>query len=387
MKKKSIFIILSLMLSLFLISGCESNGSSNGENNVEKPNVDDSVNDKDKNNNKDDKNKDEDKDNQEDEVNNDLSSYYPLKENTRYIYQGNGNEYAPFNSYMDYKKGNKAQFRVDNGGTVLAEVIEVTNNEIRKVLSTAEAYYREDLLREGVENDKRKPITEVLLKAPLKKDNSWKLEDGSTRTITNLSADVSTPLGNYKAIEVTRKGDSPGKSIEYYAKGVGLVKTMYVSEEMEVSSTLEKIEEDAKLTQNIRFFFADVDDEKLHYVERDVDFKTNDISRIKLQEAYKNALKDKDATVLTKNTKINYLYLNQDGMVYIDLSKDFIEEMNAGSGYESQILDSVATTFGYYYGAQNVVLTIDGGDYESGHIVLEKGDHLEVHSEGAVSKD
>lgn len=382
MKRKNVFIILSLILSLFLISGCESNGNSNGGDNLEKQNVEDD--NKDKNDNKE---NDKDKNNQENEEKSDISSYYPLKENIRYIYKGEGNEYAPFTSYMDYKKGNRAQYRIDNSGTVLAEIIEVTDNEIRKVLSKGEVYYREDLLGEGAKGEKDKPVTEVLLKAPIKEGNSWELEDGSVRTITNISADVSTPLGDYKAIEVTTKGQGEGKTIDYYAKDVGLVKTIFVSNGMEVSSTIEKIEEDAKLTQKIRFFYPNVDDERLHYIERDVEFKTNDVSRIKLEEAYKNALKDKDAIALTKNTKINYLYLNQDGMVYIDLSKDFVEEMNAGSGYESQILDSVATTFGYYYGAKKVVLTIDGGDYESGHIILEKGDHLEVRSEDAVSKD
>ena len=147
---------------------------------------------------------------------------------------------------------------------------------------------------------------------------------------------------------------------------------------MEVTSELKEIKNDAKLTQKINFFYPDINDEQLHHEEKEVIFKTNDVTRIKLEEAYKSVLEDVDPVVLTENTKINSLYLNDDGMVYIDLSKEFLEEMNAGAGYESKILQSLADTFGNYYYSGKVVLTIDGGDYESGHILLEKGDYLEV---------
>jgi hypothetical protein len=65
-------------------------------------------------------------------------------------------------------------------------------------------------------------------------------------------------------------------------------------------------------------------------------------------------------------------------MVYIDLNSAFEKEMNAGSGYEALVLQSVANTFGVYYGANKVLLTIDNKLYESGHIALKKGEYLEV---------
>lgn len=79
-----------------------------------------------------------------------------------------------------------------------------------------------------------------------------------------------------------------------------------------------------------------------------------------------------------RKTKINSLYLNEDGMVYIDLSREFLTEMNAGSGYEAQILQCVANTFGSYYGSDKVIVTIDNNLYESGHIKLAQGEYLTV---------
>jgi spore germination protein GerM len=60
-------------------------------------------------------------------------------------------------------------------------------------------------------------------------------------------------------------------------------------------------------------------------------------------------------------------------MVYIDLNKAFVTDMNAGSGYESMILTSIANTFGQYYGVNKVVITIDGEPYSSGVILMKQG--------------
>lgn len=371
---KTKFLILNILLILVLTLGCTSN--SNGGSSDIKNEDEVGIN---KTKEKTDVNKENKK-----ELN--LKSYYPIKENTNRIYEGTGIEYSSFNVYTAYTNKNRVQNRVDNGGTVLAEIIEIKDDAITRVLSREEIYYRENLLSDRILNARDKKKDEILLKAPLKKGNSWILNDGRERTITNMSVDVKTPLKTYKAIEVTTKGKGTDKTIDYYAKDIGLVKTMFIGDEMEVKSELKAIEENATLTQNIKFFYPDIDSTNLYYKEKDVDFKTNDITRQTLQKVYKDVLKDTRSAVLTKNTKINYLYLNRDGMVYIDLSKDFLKEMNAGAGYEGMILQSIAATFGNYYGAEKVVLTIDGGYYESGHIFLGKGDYLEVETKGAINK-
>jgi hypothetical protein len=58
--------------------------------------------------------------------------------------------------------------------------------------------------------------------------------------------------------------------------------------------------------------------------------------------------------------------------------------MNAGSSYEAMILQCVADTFGGYYYADRVLLTIDNALYESGHIAFEQGEYLTADPEGAL---
>ena len=304
-----------------------------------------------------------------------IKDYYPIKANTKYIYEGKGNEYASYNVYIDYTSKDKVQQRVDNGGTVMAKVVEIKDGKAIRLLSRGEAYYRENLL--SAKSDEE----EVLLMEPLAKGTTWKLKDSSTRTITGTSAYIVTPAGSYNTIEVVTEGTN-GKTIDYYAKNVGLVKSIFISGKTEITSSLSKIQENALLTQKISFFYPNVNDDKIYYKDKEISFKTNDITRQVLASAYREQIGNGFGKVFSKNTKINSLYLGKDNMVYIDLNKDFVTEMNAGSGYESMILQSIANTFGKYYNSEKVILTIDNNLYESGHIVMTKGQYIKVNYNG-----
>ncbi|ADY55922.1 Lipoprotein LpqB, GerMN domain protein [Syntrophobotulus glycolicus DSM 8271] len=306
-----------------------------------------------------------------------VKDYFPIIENTRYVYEGQGNEYASYTVNTDYTSETKVQQRINNGGTITAKVLELKDGKLTKLLARGEAYYRENLL-EAKENDK-----EILLMEPLVQGTTWNLTNSRVRTITNVEADVTTPSGTYKAIEVTTTS-SNDKTLDYYVKDVGLVKSVTVFDQDEISSSLSKIEKDVSFVQKVSFFYPGVNDGKIYYQEKELSFKTNEMTRPALEKAYKEVPNSNVGKVFSANTKINSLYLNSDGMVYLDLNEAFLKEMNAGSGYESMILQSVADTFGKYYNAQKVILTIDGKLYESGHLRFERGQSLEVNDENAV---
>lgn len=305
-----------------------------------------------------------------------VQEYFPVLANTRYVYEGSGNEYASYDVFVLYAQGTRMQQRVDNGGTVMARVIEVQDGAARLLYTREEAYYRENFLQREANAD------EVLLMEPLRAGTKWTLSDGRERRIQSVSADVSTPLGDFVAVEVVTKSED-GATTAYYARGVGLVKTVFKYGDMEISSSLSAIEEDVPFIQTVRFYRPNLDGGNLDFADVPVRFYTNDITRIALAQAYKDVLSDQPSKVLSEHTKINSLYLNRDGMAYIDLSRDFVEEMNAGSGYEALILQSVANTIGRYYGVDRVLLTIDDALYESGHIALKKGEYLIVSPDNA----
>lgn len=349
---KKLVLLLLLLLSLVLLPGCGKTDNNNGN---------------------------EPPDSEPQEMT--VESLFPIKENVKYAYEGQGNEFAFYNVHIDYTSDTRVQQRINNGGSETVKVIEVKDGKVTQVFSKGEVYYRENYLKNDSEQ-------EILLQEPIKKGTSWTLSDSRKRTITGTSVDVSVPAGDFKAVEVTTEGPRD-KTIDYYAPNVGLVKSIWISSETkdEVSSSLSEIEENVSLVQNIDFFYPNINDEQYYYKTRQVSFKTNDITRKVLEAAYKEPVSGGLGKVFSPNTQINSLYLNKDNKVYIDLNKAFVTEMNAGAGYEGMILQSIANTFGRYYGVQEIILTIDNQLYESGHLLFKKGQSIPVKGEGATKID
>lgn len=306
-----------------------------------------------------------------------IQNYFPLKENTNYVYEGQGIEYASYNLMVDYIEGNRIQTRSNNGGTETVKVLEIKDGKLTVLLARGESYYRENLIQRSNNTE------EILLKEPLVVGTTWDLADGRKRSITNIEAEITTPMGTYKTIEVTTEGNGDNTQ-EYYAPNVGLVKSLFTSEGLVVSSTLSKQENNVPLSQDVKFFYPNVNDDKLYYVNKKLTFKTNDLTKSVLEQAYKELPKGDISKVLGPNVKIKSLYLNEDDVVYIDFTKEFVKEMNAGSSYESLILQSVTNTIGRYYGVNKVYLTVEGSPYASGHFIMNKGEYFTVDFKNTV---
>ncbi len=350
---KKILIIISLLVSLVLLSSCSNKDADKpGDDNTSTPPENKTVVLK-------------------------IKDYFAQKENSKYVYEGQGNEYASYTVFMDYKSGNRIQLRSNNGGTEMVKVLENKDGELRILISRAECYYRENLTQTPSGN------VEILLKEPLDIGTSWTLTDSRTRSITNLQVEVTTPTGTYKTLEVTTVGKDD-KTLDYYAPNIGLVKSVFTSNGAEVSSTLSKLETNVPFVQTVRFYFPNSNVDKLYYVNKELSFRTNDITKIIFENAFKDLPKGDLAKVLGSSVKIKSLYLNQDNRVYIDFTKEFVSEMNAGSSYENLILQSITNTIGTYYGVDKVSITIEGNPYVSGHISMEKGEFFTVNLTNSV---
>ncbi len=330
-------------------------------------------------------NKDEDNNNDNKEELK-LADYYPVEENTRYFYKGDGNEFAEYSSFIDYTLNDKFQTRVDNPGTSLAKIYELKDGVLKTLYTKGETYYREDYLRNPTLLGELSE--DILIQEPLEKGNSWTLTNGNKREITGTDIKVTVPYGEYEAIEVTTT-DANGITKDYYAKDVGLVQSKYIAGTDEISSSLEKIEKNTPYKTKVNFYYPNLDKDKYYYVNADVAFSTNDITRQVLESAYKSNYTDgmKNlgiGNVLTPNTKVMSLYLDKYETVHIDLNMAFITEMNAGAYYETMLLNSIVNTFGGYYTREKVILTIDGDNYSSGHIYLQDGEFLKTDYSKAV---
>lgn len=308
-----------------------------------------------------------------------IKDFFPFNENIRMKYAGKGNEFAEKDVYVDYIEDSKIQLRVVNPGTTVAQVIENKDGELRLLLSREEFYYRENILNAS----SSKPY-EVLLKEPIAKGTTWTLSDGRKRTISSTDADISTPSGSYKGLEVLTEGDNY-KNYDYYVKDVGLVKSVYKSNDFEVESSLEKIDKNALVEQTIKFYYPDFLNNKIVFVRDKVSFKTNDDPIKIIEDHLKNPPGKDISKLMSPKTKINKLYLNNEQYkVYVDFTNEFVTEMNAGTSLEGMILDSLANTLGDYYNVDKIYISINGKPYSSGHIELKPDDSLYVNYKNVV---
>lgn len=332
-----------------------------------------------------------------------VEDYFPYLADTNDIYEGKGNEYAAFQTYVDFIDTDKKlmQIRSNNGGTETVKVLECKDGKLSVLLTKNECYYRDNLIKEDNFTGK----ADVLLMEPLAVGTEWALPDGGKRFISDTKVKIDTPSGNYTAIEVTTQ-EKDGVTKSYYAKNTGLVKMAYSSGvqaqdkadeksqdqsgskaqdtsgdkslDWEVTSTLSKRKIKAPFTQTVDFYYID-SDQKIHTEQRKLMFHTNDITRVKIREAMAAIINKKYVPLISPKTKINSLYLGKDNIVHVDFSKEFIDDMNLGAGYESMILQCIANTLGRYYSVEKVLLTIDNKPYSSGHIILKKGETLKVN--------
>lgn len=296
-----------------------------------------------------------------------IEDFFPLTANTKYTYDGEGNEFTSYTVYTDYINDNRIQTRTTNSGSEIVKIYELRNGELTELFSRGETYFRENF------TDREYSGGKTLLKEPIKEGVSWSTDENSITTITDISKEVVTPQGNIKAVEVTTENNY-GIKIEYYAKDKGLVKIINDGEGYKTSSALSATENNVPFIQTITLFYPDIDGINLKTIDVQVSFNTNDEAK----DIIEQTIKDLSVyEILNKNTKINNLYFDEEeNSVHLDLSKEFTTEMNAGAGIEGLILQSVANTLGTYYGVQNIFLTIDGEPYESGHILLNEGEPL-----------
>lgn len=303
-----------------------------------------------------------------------IYDYFPFLQNTLMMYYGEGNEYAEQKVYFDYIEDNKAQIRIINAGTEVVQILEYKDGELKKVYTEGEFYHIENLLKENVKEDEN---AEIILKEPLKVGMSWKLPNGKNRTITGSGVEINTPYKKFKALEVTTELGDKEKQIDYYVKGIGHVASIYSSGDFEVKTLLERLEKNKPLVHGIRFYYPEEKGTKLVYKNIDLQFRTNDSIESIFENGFKNPPSSKAISLISKNTKINSIVLDKDnGIVKVDFSKELIEEMNAGSLLETQILDSIVYTFTDYYGVDKVYISTDGKPYSSGHYEIRENEYF-----------
>lgn len=307
-----------------------------------------------------------------------VSDYFAYAKDTHMVFKGTGNEYAGYETYVDYLKDNTVQVRNMNGGAVTISVFTIKDGALKKVFSPkGETYYLYDYTSST-------NMDEILIKEPIKVGTSWALANGDIRSITAIDKQVKTPLSDYTALEITTKSkDSTVK--DYYVKNIGRVKSEYSSSDgsMTVMSELEKIEKGVPYKQTIRLYFPEFSKDRVVFIDREINTNTNEDMKSIFQKEIKTIPENSElANVLSPNTVILSIVVDDEKeTVTVDFSSQLIKEMNAGSTFESMLIKSITNTFGNYYQKSKVIITVEGKPYESGHFAMKPGEYFTVKTD------
>ncbi|MEA5093870.1 MAG: FAD-dependent oxidoreductase [Sedimentibacter saalensis] len=299
--------------------------------------------------------------------------YFPVLKDTKYTYITAENDEI-YEMTIDYVSEDMMQLRTKYADEVNISVIQVSDNKAMMKLSQEESYFRKNLMNYPGN-------MEILMMGPIEEGRHWSVNGGGVRTITSTTAMVSTPIEMYSAVEVTTVWDNK-RTVEYYAKGVGLVKSIVISEEAssdfkdnakitQNTYYLSEIKRNYKLTEEINFYFPDLKDMKIRNVSEKIEFSTNDITEEVFTSAYYDVVKG-NVRVLPKNSRINKLDMDMDHTLHIDLSMEFLSGMNVEAMHEGMILQSLTNTFGRFFGTEQVRFTVDDEDYKSSNIKLRQ---------------
>lgn len=151
-----------------------------------------------------------------------ILDFYPLKEGNMWEYEGEGMEYASFIQKVLFSSGNRYQITIDNGGTVIANVIEKRKDSIVNTYRSGEAYNNENLL------DRPSNVNIIMIQTPLEEGNFWISEENHYE-IVDTEANVKVPAGEFKdciAVKVTFK-DQTSHMVYYYKRGIGMVQSEF----------------------------------------------------------------------------------------------------------------------------------------------------------------
>ncbi|MEA1959936.1 MAG: hypothetical protein U9N81_01370 [Bacillota bacterium] len=150
-------------------------------------------------------------------------------------YEGEGNEYAAFNTEVLYAKDDLIQVSNSNDGTTMTFIYRIRDNEILRIYREEESYDPPNMLEEGfTPNDET-----IVLKAPLQVGTKWQADEAISE-IVSVDASLSTPAGEFDSCIKVETIYPQAKAYSYYKEGVGLIKNEFVAGDMKVTATLKE---------------------------------------------------------------------------------------------------------------------------------------------------
>ena len=319
-----------------------------------------------------------------------IADFFPFHENTLIAFDDPVGPWGSV-SYTVYTDGNRMQRLTMAGELSVTEVFEIADGELRVNYANDRASGFERMI------DKVSDVPMIILQEPLILGNSWTIYvptfQGVARgysTITSVDVEVTTPYGVVTAIEVSTEFEHGATTVDFFANGIGRVQsgffvpgfeeergdTRIVQEELQVMLTLRAIEENTHFNVDYFVVFPNDNVDDLDFAFGVFEFRTNDDIRPAFERLLRNP-GDREYGLISDNTTINFIDVSwvpdpespqfDMAIVHLDLSEDFVNDMNVGAAYELLLLESIEITMRDFFSARAFILTVDGQPYVLRH--------------------
>lgn len=304
-----------------------------------------------------------------------ITDYYPYLENTLLDYKGEGNEYAEQSVFFEFIEGNRAQIKIMNAGTNIIKILEYKDGNLSEIYLEGEFYHIENMINVKPEKES------IILKEPLELGNIWLTRDGFERKITGLNTHIETPYKAFEAIEVTTTFEEGRFQKDYFAKGVGLVASIYTDGDSQIKTLLSSIK-NQPLENDILVYYPLKENGTTVFKDDKIVFYTNQSIEKLLEDKLKNPLSEKLIAPIPEGVVINSIHLDRSSwIVRVDFSEEILKNLNAGSAFEYEIIRSIVNTIGKFYDTEKVYISVAGIPYESGHYAIREGEYFKVDIE------
>jgi hypothetical protein len=302
-----------------------------------------------------------------------IAEYFPLLEGALYKYTGIGDDELNQEMFTLFANDTGAQILTSTPSYEVTDVFRIEDGAL-KVIYNDLNYFYDNLL--GTKDVRHMTI----LQEPFELGRAWGFNpDGAIAEITSLNAPVSTPYGEFEALEVTIRHHDDYIQRDYYARGVGLIQISYVIYGVDKTMKLTEITRDASKTVEVDICKVNVTLDRLEWERRpftlsgnmDMAEYWNALLKAPLPIDYQPLLPG-DSRILSLSVYWNEVLLT------VDLSEDYVRSVGAGAGIESAALQALANTLGNFYNVTRVEILLDGSGYESGHILMDEGEYWDV---------
>lgn len=287
--------------------------------------------------------------------------YFPPKSNSIYIYKSLGNNFFNFKRYIEYSTINKVQMRFDNDISDIINIYEYTDDGVKLSFYKKDIHYNQCFL--DIENN----TNSYLIKDPIVKYNSWSLPDGGVRCITDIDIEVKTKYNLFNSVIeiVTLSKNNEEFSIDYYALGIGLVKSIcYTSKIGLLCCELDDVLNDLPYSKPINIYYPDRNLNAIWKCNRTSNLFTNENITLIFSNEFENPPKGL-LSLITRNTLINNMYYNiEKKSVTIDFSIDILDYIKTNFIKYDLFFDCIYHTLKDYYNTTNICITINDISYD-----------------------